>query len=131
MKDFYKLKELFPKSKHIFSKIKIILDYYKQRENLKKLKVNKTKREQRAIDRNIHGIKSDITANKAFLAFYYPDECDLHNGMPFFCKVIEVKTNPQRTVKLVKKAFTILNDEIPNSNENCDYCKWNQELNKM
>jgi len=64
LKDFYKLKELFPKSKHIFTKIKIILDYYKQTENLEKLKKNKSKREQQAIDRNIHGIKSDINANK-------------------------------------------------------------------
>jgi len=70
------------------------------------------------------------TTNKAYLAFYYPDECDLHNGMPFFCKVIEIETNPSRAEKLVDKAFTILNDELPESNENCEYCKWKQELNK-
>lgn len=71
------------------------------------------------------------TTNKAYLAFYYPDECDLHNGMPFFCKIIEVETNPIRAEKLVDKAFTILNGELPESNESCEYCKWNQELNKF
>ena len=25
------------------------------------------------------------TTDKAYLAFYYPDECELHNGMPFNC----------------------------------------------
>ena len=66
------------------------------------------------------------TTNKAYLAFYYPDECDLHNGMPFFCKVIEVETNLSRAEKLVDKAFTILNGELPESNDNCEYCKWRE-----
>ncbi|MFX0142062.1 MAG: PD-(D/E)XK nuclease family protein [Candidatus Hodarchaeota archaeon] len=65
------------------------------------------------------------TSNKAYLAFYYPDECDLHIGMPFNCKVIEVKTNPSKIHNLVDKAITILNGEIPEHSENCEYCKWN------
>lgn len=68
------------------------------------------------------------TIDKAFLIYYCPDECDLHDGMPFNCTVIEVKTNPARTRRLVEKAFTILNSEIPESHENCEYCKWNYEL---
>jgi len=66
------------------------------------------------------------TTNKAYLAFYYPDECELHNGMPFFCKVIQVKTDHSRAEKLVDKAFTILNGRLPDSNENCEYCKWRE-----
>ena len=34
------------------------------------------------------------TTNRAYLAFYYPDDCDLHNGMCIHCTVIEVKTDP-------------------------------------
>lgn len=64
------------------------------------------------------------TTNKAYLAFYYPDECDFHNGMPFFCKIIEIKTNPSRAEKLVDKAYNTLNGEIPDYNENCEYCRW-------
>ena len=64
------------------------------------------------------------TTNKAYLAFYYPDECELHNGMPFNCIVIEVKTDLTRVKNLVDKAYIILNGEIPNSHENCEYCGW-------
>jgi len=53
------------------------------------------------------------TINKAYLAYYFPDECDLHEGMPFFCKIIEVKTNPNKVNKLVEKAHKVLNGEMP------------------
>ena len=71
------------------------------------------------------------TTNKAYLAFYYPDECELHNGMSFSCTILEVKTNLSRVDKLVDKAYVVLNREMPDSKENCDYCKWNQELKKF
>ena len=71
------------------------------------------------------------TTNKAYLAFYYPDECELHEGMPFNCTIIEVKTNFSRIDKLVEEAYEVLNGEIPDSHENCDYCKWNQEIIKF
>lgn len=64
------------------------------------------------------------TINKAYLAFYYPNECDLHKGMPFNCTIIEVKTNYSKVDQLVDKAYNILDGEIPDSNEDCDYCKW-------
>jgi len=68
------------------------------------------------------------TTNKAYLAYYYPDECELHKGMPFNCEIIEVKTNLSRVDKLVDKAYNILNGELPDSNEDCDYCKWIKEM---
>jgi len=71
------------------------------------------------------------TTSKAYLAFYYPDECELHDGMPFKCTVIEVKTNLYRVDKLIDKAYTILNGELPDSGENCGYCKWNKEIIKL
>jgi CRISPR/Cas system-associated exonuclease Cas4 (RecB family) len=71
------------------------------------------------------------TTNKAFLAFYYPDECDLHNGMPFHCKIIEVKTDYNRVNELVKKAYKILNGNIPKSGWNCQYCKWTNDTSTI
>lgn len=68
------------------------------------------------------------TTNKAYLVFYYPYECDLHNGMPFNCKIIEVKTDFSRVKSLIEKAYSILNGNIPKSNENCNYCKWNKDI---
>lgn len=64
------------------------------------------------------------TTNKAFLAFYYPDECDLHEKMPFNCTILEIKTDYQAVIDLLKKAFDILNGDLPKANKNCEFCKW-------
>lgn len=64
------------------------------------------------------------TTNRGFLAYYYPDECDLHEGMPFNCSIIEVKTYPSLVKDLIKKALDILNADLPDSSWNCKYCKW-------
>ena len=71
------------------------------------------------------------TTDKAYLAFYYPDECELHEGMPFNCAIIEVKTDLARVDDLVSKAYTVLNGEMPDPNEKCEYCKWNKEIIKI
>jgi len=70
------------------------------------------------------------TINKAFLAFYYPDECDLHNGMPFKCTIIEVETNHKEVETLLKKAYNILNGPVPKANKDCEYCKWIDQIQK-
>ena len=71
------------------------------------------------------------TTNKAYLAFYYPDECELHEGMPFNCTIIEVKTNLSRVDNLIDRAYTVLNGELPDSGENCGYCKWNDQISTL
>jgi len=48
------------------------------------------------------------TTNKAYLAYYYPDNCDLHKGMPFCCTIIEVKTDPSIIKELLSKAYEVL-----------------------
>jgi hypothetical protein len=71
------------------------------------------------------------TTNKAYLAYYYPDDCDIHNGMCMDCSVIEVKTNPERAKKLVNKAKTILDGELPEHGKNCEFCKWIDECSEI
>lgn len=71
------------------------------------------------------------TTNKAYLAFYYPDDCELHNGMCIHCTVIEVKTNPSHAKELVNKAYNVLNGPMPKHSNNCEYCKWHQEIIKF
>ena len=56
----------------------------------------------------------------------YPDECELHEGMPFNCTILEVKTNLSRVDKLVDHAYNILNEKIPNSSKDCGYCRWKE-----
>lgn len=58
------------------------------------------------------------------LAFYYPDDCELHNGMCIHCTVIEVKTNPTHAKQLVYKVYKVLNEPVPKQSYNCEYCKW-------
>jgi len=71
------------------------------------------------------------TTNKAFLAYYHPDDCDIHNGMCMHCTVIEVKTNPSRVNGIVKKAQTVLNGKIPECSDKCEFCKWVDENIKI
>lgn len=71
------------------------------------------------------------TTTKAYLAFYYPDECDLHDGMPFHCKILEVKTSPMKVEKLVDKAYNVLDGQMPESGDNCEYCRWTDETSKL
>lgn len=71
------------------------------------------------------------TTNKAYLAFYYPDECDLHEGMPFHCAILGVETNPYRAKELAEKAYEVLNEPMPENAESCEYCKWREETLKI
>jgi CRISPR/Cas system-associated exonuclease Cas4 (RecB family) len=64
------------------------------------------------------------TQNKAYLAYYCPYDCDVHEGIGTDCKVIEVKTDLERTKKLLKKAEDILEGDIPEPSEGCEFCKW-------
>ncbi len=68
------------------------------------------------------------TTNKAFLAYYYPDDCDIHNGMDIHCKIIEVKTNPARVEKLLEKANSVMNGKMPENGSECEFCKWLDEV---
>ena len=40
------------------------------------------------------------TTNKGYLAYYFPDDCDLHNGMDLHCEVVEVKTSIEKLKNL-------------------------------
>jgi len=71
------------------------------------------------------------TTNKAYLAFYYPDDCELHNGMCIHSTVIEVKTNPDHAKELINKAYNVLNGPMPKHGDNCEYCKWKEEISKI
>ena len=45
---------------------------------------------------------------------------------------VEDKAPKQLDVdKLIDNAYTILNGELPDSNENCEYCKWLEKTSKI
>jgi len=71
------------------------------------------------------------TTNKAYLAFYYPDDCELHNGMCIHCTIIEVKTSLTHVKELENKAYNVLNGPMPQHSYNCKFCKWREETLKL
>jgi hypothetical protein len=73
----------------------------------------------------INGYK---TTNKGFLAFYYPCDCDLHEGLDVHCKIIEVITNFSRVRRLIKKAEEILSGDMPENGKDCQFCEWVEKL---
>ncbi|MBI2451635.1 PD-(D/E)XK nuclease family protein [Candidatus Pacearchaeota archaeon] len=64
------------------------------------------------------------TENFGYLAYYHPEQCELHNGMDVQVTIIKVKTDPERVRKVLKKASEILNGKLPRVNGACEYCKW-------
>ncbi len=64
------------------------------------------------------------TKNFGYLAYYHPEQCELHNGMDVQVTIIKVKTDPERVGKALKKASEILKGKLPKVNGTCKYCKW-------
>jgi hypothetical protein len=40
-------------------------------------------------------------------------------------------SNPHPVIKLVNKAYNVLNGQIPKPGNNCEYCKWKEETSKV
>ena len=68
------------------------------------------------------------TSNKAYLIYFTPDHCILHNGMKINCSVIEVTTDINHVENLISIAQKNLNGPIPDSSEKCEYCGWVQAM---
>lgn len=69
------------------------------------------------------------TTNKAYLAYYYPEDCELHDGMDMKCTIIEVKTSFEKAEELLNKASEILeSNEIPRASKYCEFCRF-REIN--
>lgn len=66
------------------------------------------------------------TKNFGYLAYYYPKECQIHNGMDIGVEVVKVKTDPERVLDRLKKASKLLNGKLPKANGSCAYCEWNK-----
>ncbi len=68
------------------------------------------------------------TTNLGYLAFYYPCDCDLHDGLDIHCKVLKVPTDFTHVQRLIKKAEDILNGKIPEKGTGCPFCEWLDKL---
>jgi hypothetical protein len=64
------------------------------------------------------------TKNEAYLAYYYPSDCDMHDGVDFTCDVVKLNTDPDRAMKLLNKAVDILNGDMPEPSADCSFCNY-------
>jgi len=68
------------------------------------------------------------TVNKGLLAYYCPNNGNLHNGMPLQCTVKEVITDPEHVISMIHQARNILREPMPEPGTYCQFCKWTQDL---
>ena len=67
------------------------------------------------------------TNGLAYLFYFVPDSGSLHEGIPFNVKLMEVKTSVDRAMDVFHSAIAKLREPVPDSSEDCEYCRWINE----
>jgi hypothetical protein len=57
-----------------------------------------------------------------YIAYYYPDIGELHNGIPFKVHVCKLKTNPEKALEVFNAAVQCLQGNEPESGKSCELC---------
>jgi hypothetical protein len=68
-----------------------------------------------------NGYKVD---DKAYLMFYHPETVDDAGEIIFSTSLIKIDIDPSDAVELLERASRLLNSPEPESNKNCEYCKY-------
>ncbi len=63
-------------------------------------------------------------ADHGFLAFYYPDVVNGDGSIQFNTHVAKVDIKIEHAVQMLKDADRIINGEMPDKSENCEFCEW-------
>ncbi len=65
------------------------------------------------------------TENKAFIVYYYPKRGEVEKGLMFDTTVVELRTNPDATIPLLKQARELLGKTSPPAHgKTCEFCNW-------
>ena len=59
-----------------------------------------------------------------YLVYYYPNKVEENGLVTFNIKVVELKTDLERTKKVLKDAMKLLSGPIPPHHSECEYCLW-------
>lgn len=71
------------------------------------------------------------TADFAYLVYYSPEASKIHNGISFKFDVKKIDVDLGHAEKVIYDAIECLKkDTLPESNENCEYCKWINNVKK-
>ena len=74
------------------------------------------------------------TEDYAYLLFYHPDKVNRKGDIIFNTDLVKMKINIKNAENIFKKAIKTLKEKIPKAAEECGYCKWfenNQKLIKI
>jgi hypothetical protein len=67
------------------------------------------------------------TEDYAYLLFYHPKEVEEDGDVAFHTDLIKVNISTDNAEKLFDEAIEILKGEMPDFNEECEFCKWRNE----
>lgn len=64
------------------------------------------------------------TEDYAYLLFYHPKEVEEDGDVAFHTDLVKVGISTDNAEKLFNKAIELLKGEIPDDNEECEFCRW-------
>ena len=71
------------------------------------------------------------TEDYAYLLFYHPDKVNENGDVVFNTDLIKMKISIENAENIFKNALEVLKDKIPKASEECEYCRWNAENQKL
>lgn len=67
------------------------------------------------------------TENYAYLLFYHPDKARKKGDIAFHTDMVKMKISVKNAERIFKEALAVLEGDIPEHAEKCEYCKWAEE----
>ncbi len=71
------------------------------------------------------------TEDYAYLLFYHPDQVNEKGDVVFNTDLIKMKISIENAENIFKNALEVLKGKIPKASEECEYCRWNAENQKL
>lgn len=71
------------------------------------------------------------TEDYAYLLFYHPDKVNEKGDVVFNTDLVKMKISIKNAEKIFKEALEVLKDKIPKAAEECKYCEWFKNNQKL
>ena len=69
------------------------------------------------------------TEDYTYLIFYHPHKVEENGHVCFNTDLVKIKVNIKNAEKIFKKAVKVLEEEMPESSEECGFCGWVEKRN--
>jgi CRISPR/Cas system-associated exonuclease Cas4 (RecB family) len=66
------------------------------------------------------------TEDYAYLLFYYPNKVNNKGDVDFHAELVKMEISIENAENIFKKAKEVLEGKIPESKEDCEYCKFKE-----